>query len=74
MLQDPEKPFEEWEEDVWASSLDAARGKCELIAAEDPLIDLLNVTQARKTPTKQGDYLFTCWFRTEVTENDNSNN
>ena len=55
MLQDPENPFEEWESDVWASSLDSARVKCEMIATSDPLMTVINVTQARKTPTKKGD-------------------
>lgn len=72
MLQDPENPFEEWESDVWASSLDSARVKCEMIATSDPLMTVINVTQARKTPTKKGDYLFICWFRTEVQCNDSN--
>jgi hypothetical protein len=64
MLQDPENPFEEWEADVWAKTLDAAKMQCEAIA--DPLTEVMNVTQAGKTPTKQGNYKFICWFRTEV--------
>ncbi len=65
MLQDPEQPFEEWEDEVWAASLDAAQTKCEYIAERAGLTEVINVTQTTKRPTKYGSYLFTCWFRTE---------
>jgi hypothetical protein len=43
---------------------------CEAIAGD--LTEVTNVTQATKKPTKQGEYKFICWFKTEVT-NDGSN-
>jgi hypothetical protein len=68
MLQDPEKSFVEWTDRVTAKNMDTARGKCEAIVANDPLIDVLDVAQATKTPNKNGEYKFICWFRAEVQE------
>ena len=68
MLQDPEKPFEEWEQDVWAVNLDVAWSECELIAKNAELTEVINVTQATKRMGRNGKYRFTCWFRTEVEE------
>ncbi len=68
MLQDPEKPFVEWTEPVRAKNLDGAKIKCEAIAAQDPLLEVANVTQATKTPNKKGEYKFICWFKAEVQE------
>jgi hypothetical protein len=68
MLQDPENPWEEWELTVKAPSLAKARSNCEAIAASSPLVDVLDVTQATKTPDKQGNYKFVCWFKAEVIE------
>ena len=47
MLQDPEKPFVEWTENIKAKNIDTARTKCEAIASRDPLIDVLT---SRKRP------------------------
>lgn len=66
MLQDPENPSVEWQEIVKAKTLGSAQAKCEAIAARDVLVDVLNVTQATKTPDKNGDYKFICWFKGEV--------
>ena len=68
MLQDPEKPFVEWTENIKAKNIDTARTKCEAIASRDPLIDVFNVTQATKGVDKNGNYKFICWFKTEVDE------
>lgn len=67
MLQDPENPYEEWEDTVQASSLAIAQSKCEIIASQYPLTEAINVTQTTKTPSKNGTYKFLCWFRTEIT-------
>ncbi|MBW4505596.1 MAG: hypothetical protein KME64_03670 [Scytonematopsis contorta HA4267-MV1] len=72
MLQDPGNPYEEWEETIRAVSLAAAQSKCELIASQFPLTEVINVTQTAKTPSKNGTYKFICWFRTEII-NDDSN-
>ena len=74
MLQDPEQPSEEWEDTVWASSLDVARSKCEAIANEAGLTEVINVTQATKKLNKNGTYRFICWFKTEKSSYDDSNN
>lgn len=37
MLRDPEKPFEEWEADVWTKTLGEARTACEAAAAKSDL-------------------------------------
>jgi|GEM_PF-4513062 len=59
MLQDPEKPFEEWEQEVRAQTIDEAKAKCQAIADGQTLTDLLTVTQATVTPCQiphaQGD-------------------
>lgn len=68
MLQDPENPFEEWEEQVWAPNLEVARSRCAFIAEQYDLVEVFNVSQKTKAPTKTGQYLFICWFRAEVTE------
>lgn len=73
MLTDPENPHEEWEFSVWASNFDTARSKCEYIASEVELTEVINVTQESKKLSKTGQYKFICWFRTEK-PNDNSNN
>lgn len=73
MLTDPENPYEEWEKDVWESNFDTARSRCEYIASQIELTEVINVTQISKKPSKTGQYKFICWFRTEK-PNDNSNN
>ena len=72
MLQDPEKPYEEWEDEVWAENLDTARSKCEYLASKVALTEVINLTQSTKRPSKRGNYRFICWFRTEKS-NGNSN-
>lgn len=66
MLQDPDKKHEEWEEVVFAPNLDTARSKCECLASELELTEVVNVTQAIKKEGKQGTYKYICWFRSEV--------
>lgn len=73
MLQDPENPYEEWEDFVWAANLEAARSQCEAIASEIDLTEVVNVTPALKKPSKSGNYKFICWFKTEKPSHDNSN-
>ncbi len=72
MLKDPDNPYEEWEDTVWASSKAMAQSKCELVASQISLTEVINVTQATKTPSKNGTYKFICWFRTEVVNNDSN--
>jgi hypothetical protein len=72
MLQDPGNPYEEWEETIQASSLAKAQSKCELIANQFPLTQVINVTQSTKTPNKNGTYKFICWFKTEIETYDNN--
>jgi hypothetical protein len=67
MLQDPENPYEEWEDSVQASSLAMAQSKCEIIASQYPLTQVINITQTTKNPNRSGTYKFICWFRTEIT-------
>jgi len=73
MLQDPEKPFEEWEQEVRAQTIDEAKAKCQAIADGQTLTDLLTVTQATVTPYK-GTYRFIYWFRSERSDNDDDSN
>jgi hypothetical protein len=68
MLQDPENPYEEWSEEVWAVNLEVARKQCQFLAGEDLTI-VLDVTQKTKTPSKNGTFKFICWFRTEKANN-----
>jgi hypothetical protein len=70
MLTDPENPFEEWEFEVRAANLNAARSQCEAIAASQQLTEVFSVTQATVTPSN-GTYRFICWFRVEVTDDGN---
>ena len=70
MLQDPENPSEEWSDEVWAATIEAARKQCQLLAGDD-LTNVLNVTQRTKTPSKNGTFKFICWFKTEKPSNDN---
>jgi len=72
MLQDPERPYEEWSDEIWAVDLEAAHKQCQILAG-DGLTDVLNVTRKTKTPSKNGTFKFICWFRTEK-PNDDSNN
>ena len=68
MLQDPENPYEEWSEEVWAVNLEVARKQCQFLAGDDLTI-VLDVTQKTKTPSKTGTFKFICWFRTEKANN-----
>ena len=72
MLQDPDNPYEEWEETVRASNLATAQSKCELIASQFSLTEVIKVTQVTKTPSKNGTYKFICWFRTEIVTYDSN--
>jgi hypothetical protein len=74
MLQDPENPFKEWTAGVRAIDIHAARQQCEFIAQEQPLTEVLTVTQQTKTKGKDDKYKFICWFRSEVDHDDSSNN
>lgn len=65
MLIDPDKPNDEWEIEVKAANLDAACGRCERLRPENYPVELLNVTQKTKTPDKNGNFKFVCWFRGE---------
>ncbi|HEY9664165.1 MAG TPA: hypothetical protein V6C65_37450 [Allocoleopsis sp.] len=76
MLQDPDAELEEWEQEVFAPSLESARQRCQNIANTTGLTEVLNVTQKTKTPNRSGNYTFICWFRSEVggsTHADNDN-
>jgi hypothetical protein len=73
MLQDPDNPYEEWEETIRAVSLKVAQSRCELIASQFPLTEVINVTQTTKIPSKNGTYKFICWFRTELITDDSNN-
>ncbi len=44
MLQDPDNPYEEWEETVRAPNLATAQLKCELIASQFSLTEVIKVT------------------------------
>jgi len=67
MLTDPEKPSEEWTEEVLAKSLEEAKTICQKLAGED-LTEVLNVTRKTKTPTKSKNYVFICWFKSEESQ------
>jgi hypothetical protein len=70
MLIDPGSPAEEWQKEVRAKDIDSARAQCESFIAPAPLTELLNITQLTKTPNKNGDLKFVCWYRSEVQEDD----
>ena len=72
MLQDPENPYEEWQERVSAPNPDVALSRCEFVAKQFILTEVINISQETRRPSKAGDYLFICWFRAEVTDNDSS--
>lgn len=72
MLQDPEN-VEEWEFEIWAESLEKARVRCEYMAQNSGLTEVLDVTQKSKNPSQNGSYLFVCWFRSEVKPDDSNN-
>ena len=66
MLQDPEAEMEEWEQEVFAPDLATAQQKCQNIAINAGLTEVLSVTQKTKTPNRSGNYTFICWLRSEV--------
>ena len=70
MLQDPEKPFEEWSYEIGATNLKTAWSQCKYIADSAGLTEVLNVSQKSKTPGRKGMYRFICWFRSEKSEED----
>ncbi|MEX0268360.1 hypothetical protein AB3R30_04395 [Leptolyngbyaceae cyanobacterium UHCC 1019] len=70
MLIAPENPSEECAKEIRATSLKKAQRKCEAISAKELLIEVLSVTQATITPY-EGNYRFTCWFRSEAIPNVN---
>jgi hypothetical protein len=72
MLTNPEN-YEEWEDFVWAVDQNEAWKKCQGIADEAPLTEVINVTQETKRRSKRGTYKFVCWFRSEVNPNDDRN-
>jgi hypothetical protein len=72
MLTDPENPFEEWADNVRAKNLPEARRKCELMAGDRGLTEVVNVSQAGKRTNKAGNYNFVCWFRTELPHDSNN--
>lgn len=66
MLQDPDAAKEEWEQEVYAPNLPTAQQRCQNIAMNAGLTEVLSVTQKTKTPNRSGNYTFICWFRSEV--------
>lgn len=66
MLTDPENPYDEWSDEVRATSLEEAERLCQDLAG-DTLTEVLNVTQKTRNPAKDGKYRFICWFKTEAT-------
>lgn len=73
MLQDPEN-YKEWEDFVWAVDENEAWKKCQLMADEALLTEVINVTQDTKRKSRRGTYKFVCWFRSEAKPNDSSDN
>jgi hypothetical protein len=72
MLTGPENPFEEWADNVRAKTLPEAMLKCERIAGDRNLTEVINVSQVSKTANKAGNYKFVCWFRTELPHDSNN--
>jgi hypothetical protein len=70
VLQEPENPYEEWSFEIFAKDLSTAQNQCQAIADTGELTDVLNVSQRSKTPNRQGQYRFICWFRSEVKHDD----
>ncbi len=70
MLTDPDRPFDEWQIEVRAKDISSARAQCEAEIAPARLVELLNVTQVTKTPNKNGEVKFVCWYRREDQEDD----
>jgi hypothetical protein len=46
--------------------------KCERIAGDRNLTEVINVSQVSKTANKAGNYKFVCWFRTELPHDSNN--
>lgn len=65
MLPDPEAETYEWDYEVWAKDLADATRKCRRAAESQRLTELEGVEQVRKRPSKYGDYLFKCRFKSE---------
>jgi gas vesicle protein len=63
MLTAPENG-EEWAEEIWAKSLEEARTLCQKMAGHE-LTEVINVTQKTQKPSKNKNYKFICWFKTE---------
>jgi hypothetical protein len=72
MLIDPEKPFEEWSDNVRAKSQAEAEMKCERLVRDRAMTEVINVSQSTTTPNKAGTYSFVCWFRTELPHDSNN--
>lgn len=72
-LIDPEN-LEEWEDYVWAVDESEAWKRCQFMADRAEATEVINVTQETKGRSKNGTYKYTCWFRSEVKPDDNSNN
>lgn len=72
MLEDPEAESTDTVEEVWAVTADAARRKCEFIAAVRTQEGGTLVTVQGKpqqltcTPSKNGTYRFLCHLRGEL--------
>jgi hypothetical protein len=72
MLIDSDRPFEECQLEVKAKDAGSARAKCEAFISPAEAVELLDVSQRTKTPDKNGEFKFVCWYRREV-EADDSN-
>ncbi|MGG6296296.1 hypothetical protein ACQ4M4_18050 [Leptolyngbya sp. AN02str] len=65
MLQDPEAETYEWDYEVWAATPEDAQSKCRQVGDNTQLTEYISMQQITKRPTKYGDYLFRCRFRSE---------
>ncbi|MFM2431739.1 MAG: hypothetical protein RLZZ511_2952 [Cyanobacteriota bacterium] len=72
MLIDPDSPSEEFQIEVRAKDIGAALVQCEAFISSAEAVELLNVSQRTKTPDKNGNCKFVCWYKREVEANDSN--
>lgn len=65
MLPDPEAETYEWDYEVWAANETEAMQKCRRIGRGHQLTEFLRFEQISKRPSRYGEYVFKCWFKSE---------
>ncbi|MDG2614699.1 hypothetical protein P7L53_00440 [Thermoleptolyngbya sichuanensis XZ-Cy5] len=65
MLGDPEAETYEWDYEIWAMDASEAMQKCRKVGNGQQLTEFLRVEQVSKRPSRYGDYVFKCRFKSE---------